>query len=183
MPVAAVIFGGRPTVSSGSRMTTAGSIFAWKMMRLTCSRSSVMTEARPTSEPVPAVVGMATTGAMPATFTRRWLSPTSSKSQSGRSWPAIKAIALAASSAEPPPNAMTPSWPPALNAATPSSTFLPVGLPLMAWNRPASRPAERHESSSFTVIGNAASPGSVTSSGRFMPRLAHHCGRRVPRPP
>ncbi|KAG1172196.1 hypothetical protein G6F35_016910 [Rhizopus arrhizus] len=70
MPVAAVIFGGSPTVSSGSRMTMAGSMRAWKMMRLTCAASSVMTDARPTSDPVPAVVGTATTGAMPATFTR-----------------------------------------------------------------------------------------------------------------
>ena len=31
-------------------------------MRLICAVSSVITEARPTSEPVPAVVGTATTG-------------------------------------------------------------------------------------------------------------------------
>ncbi|MNV34390.1 hypothetical protein D3C71_1258040 [compost metagenome] len=70
MPVAAVILGGRPSVSSASRMTMAGSMRAWKMMRLTCAASSVMTDARPTSDPVPAVVGTATTGAMPVTFTR-----------------------------------------------------------------------------------------------------------------
>ncbi|MNT02988.1 hypothetical protein D3C72_1375040 [compost metagenome] len=112
MPVAAVTLGGRPTVSSGSRMTMEGSMRAWKMMRFTWADSSVMTEARPTSEPVPAVVGTATTGAMPDSFTRRWLSPMSSKSHRGRVWPAIRAMAFAASSADPPPNAITPSWRP-----------------------------------------------------------------------
>ncbi|MNL18496.1 hypothetical protein D3C87_1396410 [compost metagenome] len=48
-----------------------GSMRAWKMIRFTWADSSVMTDARPTSEPVPAVVGTATTGAMPATFTRK----------------------------------------------------------------------------------------------------------------
>ncbi|MNT77759.1 hypothetical protein D3C72_2169090 [compost metagenome] len=71
MPVAAVILGGRPMVSSGSRITMDGSMRAWKMIRFTWADSSVMTDARPTSEPVPAVVGTATTGAMPATFTRK----------------------------------------------------------------------------------------------------------------
>ena len=36
MPVAAVMRGGRPTVSSGSEITTAGSIFGWKMIFLRC---------------------------------------------------------------------------------------------------------------------------------------------------
>ncbi len=43
-----------------------------------------MTEARPTSEPVPAVVGTATIGAMPSMLARVHQSPTSSKSQTGR---------------------------------------------------------------------------------------------------
>jgi len=51
----------------------------------------------------------ATTGAMPATFTRVHQSSRSSKSQIGRVWPAISAIALAASSPLPPPIAITPS--------------------------------------------------------------------------
>ena len=34
IPLAAVIFAGRPTVSSGSRITSAGNMRAWKMMRL-----------------------------------------------------------------------------------------------------------------------------------------------------
>src|SRR5512145_3322919 len=55
-----------------------------------------MTEARPTSEPVPEVVGTATMGAMPLGSTRVHQSPISSKSQIGRFCPIISATALAA---------------------------------------------------------------------------------------
>ena len=64
MPVPAVMSGGMPTVSSGSQMVTVGIICGWKMIFLVCVFSSVTTAARPTSEPVPAVVGSATIGAM-----------------------------------------------------------------------------------------------------------------------
>src|SRR6266404_2632483 len=52
MPVAAVIFAGSPTVSAGSEITIAGSIFGWKMIFLVWVASLVITEARPTSEPL-----------------------------------------------------------------------------------------------------------------------------------
>ena len=68
------------------------------------------TEARPTSEPVPAVVGTATIGAMPFVSALIHQSPTSSKSQTGRVCPFMKAMVLPMSSAEPPPIATTPSW-------------------------------------------------------------------------
>ncbi len=45
-------------------MTMAGSSFGWKMIFLVCVSSLVSTPARPTSEPVPAVVGTATIGAI-----------------------------------------------------------------------------------------------------------------------
>jgi hypothetical protein len=51
-----------PTVSSGSQITTEGSIFGWKMIFFVWVLSSVMMLARPTSEPVPAVVGTAMIG-------------------------------------------------------------------------------------------------------------------------
>lgn len=53
---------GMPTVSSGSQMTTAGIILGWKMIFFSFVSVLVMTPARPTSEPVPAVVGTATIG-------------------------------------------------------------------------------------------------------------------------
>ncbi len=92
------------------------------------SRRSVMTEARPTSEPVPEVVGTPIVGAMPATFTRVYQSSRSSKSQIGRDCPTISAIALPVSSALPPPNAMTPSCAPRRYAATPFVTFASTGF-------------------------------------------------------
>ena len=95
MPVPAVIAGGMPTVSSGSQIVTAGIICGWKMIFLVCVASSVTTPARPTSEPVPAVVGTATIGAMPLGSARVHQSPTSSKSHIGRVCPAMKAIDLA----------------------------------------------------------------------------------------
>ena len=96
MPVPAVIAGGRPTVSSGSRITCAGSILGWKITFLVWVARLVMTPARPTSEPVPAVVGTATIGAMPAGSARVHQSPTSSKSHIGRVWPRMKATTLPA---------------------------------------------------------------------------------------
>jgi hypothetical protein len=113
MPVPAVSAGGRPTVSSGSQITCAGIILGWKITFLVWVSRLVMTPARPTSEPVPAVVGTATTGAMPAGSARVHQSPTSSKSHIGRVWPAMKAMTLPQSSAEPPPKATTPSCSPA----------------------------------------------------------------------
>jgi len=79
------------------------------MIRFTWAFVSVITEARPTSEPVPEVVGTATIGATAAAFTRVQLSPTSSKSHKERLWPTISAIALPTSSTLPPPKASTPS--------------------------------------------------------------------------
>ena len=85
MPVPAVMAGGMPTVSSGSQMVIFGIISGWKITFLVCVASSVMTPARPTSEPVPAVVGTATTGRIPLGSARVHQSPTSSKSHIGRS--------------------------------------------------------------------------------------------------
>ena len=79
------------------------------MIFFTWVASLVMTEARPTSEPVPEVVGTAMVATMPLGSARVQLSPTSSKSHIGRFCPAMKAMVLAASSALPPPKAMIPS--------------------------------------------------------------------------
>ena len=84
MVVPAVIFAGMPAVSSGSQMTTLGIISGWKITFLVCVASLVTTPARPTSDPVPAVVGTATTGAIPLGSARVHQSPMSSKSQIGR---------------------------------------------------------------------------------------------------
>ena len=60
MPVAAVMNGGRPSVSSGSAKTALASRSGEKSTFLMCVASSEITDERPTSEPVPEVVGTAT---------------------------------------------------------------------------------------------------------------------------
>ena len=71
-------------------MTIEGSILGWKMIFLVWVASLVMTEARPTSEPVPEVVGTAMVATMPLGSARVQLSPMSSKSHIGRFWPAMQ---------------------------------------------------------------------------------------------
>ena len=64
-PVAAVSPGGRPSVSSGSQIARFG--MRCGLMNPSFRPSSrVISAARPTSDPVPAVVGMAITGATAA---------------------------------------------------------------------------------------------------------------------
>ena len=92
MPVPAVSLAGRPTVSSGSRIAPFGMIAGWKIIFFSWVTGWVTTPARPTSEPVPEVVGTPIVGAMPATFTRVYQSSRSSKSQIGRDCPTISAI-------------------------------------------------------------------------------------------
>jgi hypothetical protein len=60
IPVAAVIAAGKSTVSSGSANTALASSAGEKTIFFTCVVSSEITEERPTSDPVPAVVGTAT---------------------------------------------------------------------------------------------------------------------------
>ena len=112
-PVPTVKGRGRPTVSSGSQITARGNIAGWNTMTLRWVASSITTPARPTSLPVPAVVGTVMTGAIAAASARVQWSPMSSKSHRGRVWPAMNAMTLPTSSAEPPPTATTPSWSPA----------------------------------------------------------------------
>ena len=69
-----------------------------------------ITEARPVSEPVPAVVGTAMIGAILSLLAFFQLSPISSNSQIGKSWPYIKATAFPTSKPLPPPKAITPSF-------------------------------------------------------------------------
>ena len=45
MPVPAVSLAGRPTVSSGSAMTSCGIIFGWKITFLVCVSALVITDA------------------------------------------------------------------------------------------------------------------------------------------
>ena len=159
-----------------------GISLGWKMIFFSCVSALVMTPARPTSEPVPAVVGTAMMGAMASAFARVQLSPTSSKSHRGRSWPAIMAITLPASSAEPPPMAMTPSIFPEQKTSAPFSMFSPTGLGLMSAKTFTPSPSAASWPTISAIIGMAASPGSVTSSGFSMPSSAHMAASSPARP-
>ena len=64
MPVAAVIFDGSPIVKTGSSMTIEGKNLGWKIIFFTPVSSFKITDARPVSDPVPAVVGTAIMGAI-----------------------------------------------------------------------------------------------------------------------
>ena len=131
----------------------------------------VITPARPTSEPVPAVVGTATTGAIPAGSARVHQSPMSSKSHIGRVCPRMKAMTLPQSSAEPPPKATTPSCPPVAQHLEPGGDvgLGRVGLHVGEDRRLAARRPARPTPARAAAIGSGATPGSVTKSGRAIP--------------
>ena len=100
-----------------------------------------MTPARPTSEPVPAVVGTATIGAIPAASARVHQSPTSSKSHTDRVWPTMKAISLpsierrAAAEGD---DAVMPAG--LVNAAMPAATLASTGLGCTSENTAVRQP-------------------------------------------
>jgi hypothetical protein len=60
MPVAAVMAAGSASVSSGSANTARARILGLNTVRLMCVSFSLTTDERPTSDPVPLVVGRAT---------------------------------------------------------------------------------------------------------------------------
>ena len=165
----AVINFGMPTVSSGSQITTLGSTLGWKMIFFSCVSEFVITLARPTSEPVPAVVGTATIGKIASASARVHQSPMSSKSQTGRDCPAIKATILARSNPDPPPKATTPSCPPSRNTANPASKFFSLGFVSTSANLAGFRPPCRKISIARSVIGKSANPRSVTKRGFLIP--------------
>ena len=106
IPVAAVNCDGRPSVSSGSQIESFGRNLALAKVSL---RPSLMliTNPREASLPVPAVVGIAMSGATPLTS----LLPPCSGSYwaSGPPLKAISATALPKSIGDPPPIHTTPS--------------------------------------------------------------------------
>ena len=107
IPVAAVSIGGRPTVRSGSQIATFGSSHGDRKPSLRPSFSTI-TEPRPTSLPVPAVVGIAISGAT-ADVMRGPPPSTAAYCTSGPACVASSATALPRSSDDPPPIAMIPS--------------------------------------------------------------------------
>ena len=64
MPVADVSLGERSIVSTGSKITIEGKNFGWKIIFFTPFSLLIIADARPVSDPVPAVVGTAIIGAI-----------------------------------------------------------------------------------------------------------------------
>ena len=62
IPVAAVSLGESSIVKDGSRITIEGKILGWNIIFLTPVFLFIIAEARPVSDPVPAVVGIAIIG-------------------------------------------------------------------------------------------------------------------------
>ena len=181
MPVAAVTAAGSASVSSGSAKTAWARIFGLKTVRLWCVSFSDTTAERPTSEPVPEVVGSATNGGSGCTMGRTcgW---SQTYSRMSPSCVAARPTTLATSSAAPPPKPMTASAPCALKAAAPAMTWAQVGLPCTPSYTATCKPPRCPRNSAIT--GSLASARSVTTSGRRTP-WASRCSatrRRAPAP-
>ena len=164
MPVAAVKNGGKPSVKHGSQIATAGIRYG---ERKPSFRSSFMVikEARPTSLPVPAVVGTAISGstsalilATPPSIAAYW--------RNGAGWLKSKATALAKSMLEPPPTATMPSHSLSRRNVRACSTAASVGLEGVPSKTQAC--SFRFADSITCVIrGVLLSPLSVTNRGLF----------------
>ena len=115
MPVAAVIGCGMPRISSGSRAVAIGTRCGSITAALMCWTGSVTTAATVTSDPVPAVVGIANSGSIGLPS---FSMPTSCAGD--LSLIAIAPMTLAASIAEPPPTARIASLRCARTAACPA---------------------------------------------------------------
>ena len=164
MPVAAVRCGGRPRVSVGSQIAVAGMRFGETMVSFT-PVSRMTTAPTETSEPVPAVVGMATSGGI---FLMYFAPPVLAAYFSyGPSWVAIRPTILAMSMLDPPPSAMMPSAPDLRYLSVASRAWDSIGLGRVSSKMPAGSP------DSASVIRSsrpaALMPGSVTIKGRVTP--------------
>ncbi|MNX36296.1 hypothetical protein D3C86_665780 [compost metagenome] len=180
MPVAAVRPAGKPSVSSGSQMATLGMTWGDKMPTLRPS-SRMMIAPRPTSLPVPAVVGMATMGSVAAVM---FCTPPSIKAnwRSGPSWRADTATALARSMEEPPPTAMTPLQSACFKLATPARTAASDGLGGVSLN--TARFACPSADFTRSTMPTASTPRSVTIKGLVIPKRSQTSCRsaRTPAP-
>jgi hypothetical protein len=166
-PLAAVTAGGQPTVSSGSTRATAGSIGRPRMLTLIRCSGTASTAFAVTSEPVPAVVGTATQGAVgpvtgrPAPTTSRW-------SDGSPPVPSRAATALPRSRTLPPPMATTTSAPSSLAVAVAATASATVGSPATVTTvdgRPTGSSSARYRRGSDPVQISALVPRPATISG------------------
>ena len=169
MPLAAVIDAGRPSVSSGSQSAIFGRRNGCAIPVLTLSLGRSRTATAVTSEPVPDVVGTATTGISGPGGTR---APPSGALIQSRSVPpcvAISAATFAESSAEPPPTPSTPSAPLATHASATSRIESSVGSPVGTAYVTTSRPSARTAASIGATMPLCRRKASVTRNTRCAP--------------
>ena len=122
MPVAAVIAGGRPRISSGSSAAALGIMLASITPLLAWVSLSEITAMQVPSEPVPAVVGMANSGSAGSLHLFAPL-----QSSAVQPLALASATTLAQSMEEPPPKASTASQACSLSIMMPSFTTCAVG--------------------------------------------------------
>ena len=108
-PTAAVTAGGQPIVSSGSQIASRGRRCWCEMPVFTRCSGTSRTATAVTSEPVPAVVGSATTGRSGPGTARPPPIGGLTQSRISPPWVASSAAAFTVSSADPPPNPTKPS--------------------------------------------------------------------------
>ena len=166
-PVIAVTAGGRPSVKSASSTATSGNSTGEDTPALVVS-PVVITATGVTSEPVPAVVGTSIRGKRgpsvlptPYNWASAWLPPNNT------------ATTLATSIELPPPTAITPSTPWLLPKSAAVSTVASGGSSRTWSNNTASMPSPESAFSTGGTRPIAINPGSVTISGRLIPRLRH----------
>src|SRR4051812_22603316 len=135
-----------------------------------------MTELRPTSLPVPAVVGMAMNGARPSIGASH-----GSVRQSGTSDATAARTILATSSALPPPKPITPSQAAPRKASAAPTTSASMGFGWTSEKTATFSPSTRRNARKASVF---RSPGSVTTSGLSQRTRASSTGSesRLPSP-
>ena len=163
MPLHEVTVGGAPYVSAGStraycaRMKGAAiPVFVWVS-------SSAITMPPETSEPDPAVVGIATSGSARADSAR---STSAATVWYGRPTLCARRAAFARSITEPPPIAITMSAPTAARAALTASASPDVGSPGGFTCRVTSLPAPSTDASAAATPGRSPATGSRIRNGR-----------------
>ncbi len=167
-------------MSSGSRITSRGSICGCSRISLRPSSVSVITVARPTSEPVPAVVGMAKTGGIGRSSAGAV--SVISKSQSGRGVDTARATDFPQSSPLPPPMATTASAACVRYSCAPAVTSAAIGSGCTSLKTETAMPASSSPARMPLKKGKAETPGSVTISTRLSPKSRTRWGNSAIRP-
>ena len=184
MPVAAVTCGGRPTVSSGSSITIAGSICGWKMIFLVWSATSVMTDGAAHFGAGARRGGHRDDGRHARRRSRACTSPRDPRNpRSAALWPAIKRDRLAdverAAAAEGDDAVVRAG----AIRRDPCVTFASTGFACTSREHRA-RKTRRGKRAALRPRSSAAlrAPGSVTISGRWMPSVRQASGSSRMRP-